>query len=51
MTTNRRFDFSALAIATLLMVQVGIASYGLGFVKNVAGATHAQLVAVAASAR
>jgi hypothetical protein len=51
MTTYRRFDFSALVLATLLVIQAGIASYGLGFVKDVAGATHARLVAVAESAR
>ena len=49
--TYRRFDFSALVLATLLVIQAGIASYGLGLVKDVAGATHARLMAVAASAR
>ena len=49
--TTRRFDFSALALATLLLIQAGIASYGLGLVKDVAGATHSRLMAVAASTR
>jgi len=49
--THRRFDFSLLAIATLLMIQASIASYGLGIVRDVADTTHARLVAVAAAAR
>jgi hypothetical protein len=49
--TYRRLDFSALALATLLVIQVGIASFGLGFVKDVAGATHARLLAVAEARR
>ena len=49
--TTRRFDFSALVLATLLVIQVGIASYGLGLVKDVAGTTHARLQAVAESSR
>ena len=49
--TTRRFDFSAFVLAALLVIQAGIASYGLGLVKDVAGATHARLMAVAASAR
>jgi len=44
--TTRRFDFSALVLATLLVIQLGIASYGLGFVKHVAGNTHERLLAV-----
>jgi len=47
--TYRHFDFSALALVTLLVIQAGIASYGFGFVKNVAGATHASLMAVASA--
>jgi hypothetical protein len=49
--TTRRFDFSTLALATLLAIQVGIASYGLGVVKDVAGTTHARLQAVVQSSR
>ena len=49
--TTRRFDFSALALATLLLIQAGIASYAFGFVKDVADATHERLMAVAHSAR
>jgi hypothetical protein len=49
--TYRRFDFSALALATLLVIQAGIASYGLGFVKDVAGSTHERLLAVVQAAR
>ena len=49
--TYRRFDFSALVLATLLVIQVGIASYGLGFVQDVADATHARLLAVAQARR
>ena len=49
--TYRRFDFSALALATLLVIQAGIASYAFGLVKNVAGSTHERLEAVVASSR
>ena len=49
--TTRRFDFSALALATLLLIQAGIASYAFGFVKEVAGSTHARLQAVVESSR
>ena len=49
--TYRRFDFSALVLATLLVIQVGIASYGLGFMKDVAGNTHARLRAVVEASR
>ena len=49
--TYRRFDFSALAIATLIVIQASIASYELGLVKNIAGTTHARLRAVAEAAR
>jgi len=48
--TNRRFDFSAIVLATVLLIQAGIASYGLGLMKDVAGATHERLMAVAHSA-
>ena len=51
MTTYRRFDFSGLVLATLLLVQVGIASYGLGFVKDVASGTQARLLSVVAASR
>jgi hypothetical protein len=49
--TTRRFDFSALVLATLLLIQAGIASYGFGFVKEVAGNTQARLQAVVDSSR
>ena len=49
--TTRRFDFSALALATLLVIQAGIASFGLGFVKDVAGSTHERLLAVVQASR
>ena len=49
--TSRRFDFSVLALATLLVIQAGIASYGLGFMKDVAGNTHARLLAVVEASR
>ena len=49
--TTRRFDFSALALATLLVIQAGIASYGLGFVKDVASSTHERLLAVVRATR
>ena len=49
--TTRRFDFSALVLATLLVIQLGIASYAIGFVKDVAGNTHEQLLAVAQATR
>jgi hypothetical protein len=49
--TYRRFDFSAIVLATLLVIQVGIASYGLGFMKDVAGNTHAGLLAVVEASR
>ena len=48
---TRRFDFSALVLATLLVIQLGIASYGLGFVKNIAGNTQARLLAVVDASR
>ena len=49
--TTRRFDFSALVLATLLLIQAGLASYGLGFVKEVASDTHARLHAVVEASR
>ena len=49
--TTRRFDFSALVLAALLVIQAGIASYGLGLVKHVAGNTHERLLAVAQATR
>jgi hypothetical protein len=42
-----RFDFSLLAIATLLVVQATVASYGIRLICGTAGRTHAALVAVA----
>jgi hypothetical protein len=42
-----RFDFSLLAIATLLVVQATVASYGIRLIRDSAGRTHAALVAVA----
>jgi len=49
--TYHRFDFSALVLATLLVIQAGIASYGFGLVKDVTGATHERLVAVVDASR
>ena len=49
--TYHRFDFSALILATLLVIQAGIASYGFGLVKDVTGATHERLVAVVDASR
>ena len=49
--TYGRFDFSALALATLLVIQAGIASYAFGLVQNVAGNTHERLLAVAQATR
>jgi hypothetical protein len=51
MTTHSRFDFSLFAIVTLLVLQAGIASYGLGVVRDVAGLTHARFAAVADASR
>lgn len=49
--TYHRFDFSALVLATLLVIQAGIASYGLGFVKDIAGHTQSRLLAVVEASR
>ena len=49
--TYRRFDFSALVLAALLVIQAGIASYGLGFVKDIAGHTQSRLLAVVEASR
>jgi hypothetical protein len=49
--TYRRFDFSALVLATLLVIQAGIVSYGLGLMKDVASSTHERLLAVVQASR
>jgi hypothetical protein len=49
--TYRRFDFSGLALATLLVIQASIASYGLGLVTDIASTTHARLGAVVEATR
>jgi hypothetical protein len=51
MTIHKPFDFSLLAIATLLVIQAGIASYGLGFVGDLAATTRAELTTVARAVR
>ena len=51
MTTRRSFDFSLLAIAALLVVQMSIASYGMGLFRDVAHTTRDQLAAVAHAGR
>ena len=51
MTIHPRFDFSGLVLATLLLIQVGIASYGFGVVRDVAGSTQARLLGVVAASR
>ena len=49
MTTRR--SLSLLAIAALLVAQASIASYGARLVRDVAGATHGSLAAVALAGR
>ena len=52
MTYRRRFDFSALVLATLVVIQAGIASYAFdGLVRDIARTTYARLTAVAESTR
>jgi hypothetical protein len=51
MTTHKPFDLSLLAIATLLVIQAGIASYGLGFVGDIATTSRAEITAVARAVR
>ena len=51
MTSSRRFDFSLLALATLLVLQASIASYSLGLLRDVAQATQERLAFVADAAR
>ena len=51
MTSHRRFDFSLVVLAALLVVQATIVSYGMGFVRDIAGDTQERLTAVAQAGR
>jgi hypothetical protein len=44
-------DLPALVIGALLVVQASFAAYGVGFVRDLASTTHAQLAAVADASR
>ena len=51
MHTNRRFDYSLVAIVALLVVQASVASYGLRLVRTVASVGHDRIAAVVDAGR